>query len=64
MSRKQRPKLDESVERDEITMGEFTAAVKGTLLQPVPERRKSENREPTKAELEQRWKLVRRAPDE
>ena len=60
MSRKRRPKLDESIKRDEITMGEFTAAVKATLLQPVPERLKSENRKPTKEELERRWKLVRR----
>lgn len=58
MSRK-KPKLDESIERDEASEQDFTDAFR-MLLRDAPDRPKSENREPTKEELETRWKLERR----
>ena len=50
-------KLPEPIESDPINREEFEGAVKEVLLSPKPERRHSENREPTKEELEQQFKL-------
>ena len=60
MARRKRnpPRVDESVERDTVTVDECTEAVKTLLGSGAPTVR-SANREPTKAELEQRWKLGR-----
>lgn len=46
----------DETEREPITMADFTDAVKQVLLAPVG-KIKSENRMPTKEELNQRWKL-------
>ena len=47
------------VERDPVTLGDFEDALKSVLLSPVPDRPRSENREPTREERNQRWKLTR-----
>ena len=49
----------DKVERDEVSRDDFEAAMKSVLLSPRGDAR-SENREPTKKELETRWKLTRR----
>ena len=59
MTKRERPKPDETVERDEATAADLCDAFK-MLLADAPDRPRSENRQPTKAELEQRWKLERR----
>lgn len=46
-------------DRDEVTREDFEVALKSVLLAPRG-KAKSENREPTKAELGSRWKLRRR----
>ncbi len=53
------PKLDESIERDPVTVDEFAEVMRAVLNGGEPET-KSKNREPTRAELAQRWKLERR----
>ena len=58
MARK--PKIDESVERDLANLDDFNAALRQVMRAPADKRPRSENREPTKAELEQRYKLTRR----
>lgn len=50
----------DKTEREPVTRAEFEEALKQILASDAPERPTSENREPTKAELEKRWKLVRR----
>ena len=55
-----RSKLDPA-NHDPISMDGFTKAVKEVLLKPM-KAPPSENREPTKAELEQLYKLVRKNP--
>ena len=54
-----RPKLDPTIERDDVPMRDFRDIFK-MLLQDALNRPRSENREPTKDELNQRWKLERR----
>lgn len=49
----------EKTEREPVTFADFTEAVKQILLAPVG-KAKSENREPTREELEQKWKLVKK----
>ena len=61
MSRR-KPKIDESVERDEASEQDFTDAFK-MLLQDAPDRPRSENRQPTTEELRTRWRLHRRDSD-
>ena len=57
-----RPKSPEPdpIECDPISSEEFEEAVKAVLLASLSEDQHSENREPTKEELEQKWKLERR----
>ena len=57
ISMKHTPQLDPK-DRDLITMQDLKDAVR-QLTNAPSERTKSENREPTKQELEQRYKLVR-----
>ncbi len=47
-------------ERDDATMADMEAAMRQVMAHPANPAAKSENREPTKAELSQRWKLTRR----
>ena len=54
-----RPKLDPAIERDDVPMRDFRDVFK-MLLRDAPNRPRSENREPTKAEVSRRWKLERR----
>ena len=51
--------LDPSA-HDEVDRDEFEEALRQIMLSPSASRPKSQNREPTKAELEQRYKLTRR----
>ena len=57
--KRKRPKLDETIERDEALADDIIDAFK-MMFQDTPDRPRSENREPTKAELNRRWKLERR----
>ena len=50
----------ESVERAELEEDEFLAALTQVLLSPAESRPRSENREPTREELERRYRLERR----
>lgn len=56
---RRKPKLDPDIEREEASEQDFTDAFR-MLLKDAPDRPRSENREPTKEELETRWKLERR----
>ena len=49
----------DKVEREEVAYEDFMDALKDVLLAPRGEAR-FENREPTKAELEERWKMERK----
>lgn len=49
----------DKTERRDVTEDDFDAVLKAVFLAPKSER-KRENREPTKAELEQKWRLDRR----
>lgn len=49
------------VERDPVTREEFDGAMRRILSHDAEPNDKLGNREPTKEELTQRWKLVRRA---
>ena len=53
-------KLPDPIECDTIPGKEFEDAVKDILLSPKPEDQRSENREPTMEELNQKFKLERR----
>ena len=55
---KRKPRLDPK-NYDPVDADEFTEAVKQVLLKPMKPS-PSENREPTKKEREQGWKLERR----
>ena len=57
--KRKRPKLDETIERDEALADDLTGAMK-MMLQSTTDRPRSENREPTKAEINKRWKLERK----
>ena len=52
----------DKTEREPVSRKDFEAALRQILASDEPERPHSENREPSKAELEQRWKLERRPP--
>lgn len=61
MSRKKRtkrPTIDESIERRPVTERDFKDAFR-MLLSTVVNRPRSENRQPSKVELEQRYRLDR-----
>lgn len=58
MTRK--PTTGSEVERDPVTLEDLEDAVSEVLLAPADDRPKSENREPTKEELNQRWKMSKR----
>ncbi len=53
---KRKPQLNEK-DHDPISLEDFTEAVREVLLKPM-QTPPSENREPTKKEREQRYKLV------
>ena len=55
-----KPMLDSENERDPVTLEDLEEAVGQVLLAPAEDRPKSENREPTREELSQRWKMKRR----
>lgn len=61
MTRKRKPiELDETVERDPLTMDQFAGFVRKVLSVGPPKDVKSENREPAKAEREKRFLFRRR----
>ena len=43
-----------------VALGEFVQVVRKVLLKPARTRVRCENKKPTKAELEQKWRLERR----
>ena len=61
---KRQPKPDPAVfvetPRDPVKTQDVERAVRQVLRHPAKPVAKSENREPTQAELNQRWKLTRR----
>ena len=57
---KRKPKIDESVERAPANLDDFNDVLRQMMQAPAENRPRSENREPTKAELEQLYKLTRR----
>ena len=62
---KRQPKPDPAAfaetERDPATLSDMETAMRQVLEHPAKPVATSENREPTKAELNKRWKLVPRA---
>ena len=50
----------DAVERDEVTREDLEAALKQVLTSTADERPRSENREPTREELNRRVRLERR----
>ena len=50
----------DTVERDEVTREDLEDALKQVLLAPLESRPRSENREPTREELNRRVRLERR----
>ena len=46
----------------EVPVKDFKDALRQVLLAPLTKRPRSENREPTKAEIEGRWRLDRESP--
>ncbi len=46
--------------RDPVALADMKAAMRQIMSRPEKPEPKSENRTPTKAELNQRWKLTRR----
>lgn len=46
-------------ERDPVTRGDVESVMRQVMEHPAQPVRKSENREPSKEEMGQRWKLVR-----
>ena len=59
MNRDRPPKIDESIERDEVTYDDFRDAMRMILRDAKPPP-KDQKQVPTQAELRQRWKLRRR----
>ncbi len=57
---KSKPKIDPT-DRDPASLDDIETAMRHLLETPADSRPKSENREPTKKELERRYKLVRKA---
>lgn len=61
---KRKPKINlaafAETERDPATVADVEAAVRQVMQHPAKPVATSENREPTKEELNQRWKLTRR----
>ena len=49
----------DKIERDPVTHEELDEVMRQVLTAPMPDT-KSENREPTREELNQKWKLVRK----
>ena len=58
MSGRTKPRIDETIERDEAAMDDLQDAFK-MLMQDGSERPRSENREPARDELKGKWKLLR-----
>ena len=54
-----KPSPDPETERDPVTLQDLEDAVGQVLLAPAEDRPKSENREPTREELNQQWRLTR-----
>ncbi len=61
MKRRTTIKPDDSIERREVSKNDVEDALKSVLTVPRGQSR-SENREPSKAELERRYRLDRRKP--
>ena len=53
------PKLDQK-DRDPAERGEFEEVLRRIMLAPASNRPRSQNREPTKKELKQLYKLTRK----
>ncbi len=53
------PRLDPT-DRDPVERGKFEEALRRIMLAPAPSRPRSQNREPTKKECEQPYKLTRK----
>ena len=56
---KPKPKIDPA-DRDPAKLDDIETVMRHLLETPADSRPKSENREPTKKELEERYKIVRR----
>ena len=56
---KSKPKIDPA-DRDPANLDDMETVMRHLLEMPADSRPKSENREPTKKELEERYKIVRR----
>lgn len=50
----------DETERDTVARDDVEAAMRQVLNHPAKPEKGSENREPTKAEINQRWKMIRR----
>ena len=62
MSRPKKKRGPEFVELEPAAdRQDFEDALKTVLLAEIPDRPRSENREPTRDELNRRWKLTRRS---
>ncbi len=59
MDHKRVKKFLGSIETRKVSKKDFTDSVKQVLLSDIPEQTSSRNREPTKKELEQRFRLDR-----
>ena len=68
MPDKQEPRRPEKVnrrafdetERETVTRAEVETAVRQVMKHPAKPEKQSENREPTREELNRRWKMMRR----
>ena len=54
---KSKPEIDESMEREPANLNDFKAVLRQMMLATAESRPQSENREPTKVELKQKWVL-------
>lgn len=54
------PDAFNQVERDPVTRSDVESALRQVMAHSVKPQTRSENREPTVAEISQRWKLGRR----
>lgn len=54
------PKVFAETKRDPVTHDELDAVMRQMMTQPARPKTRSENREPSREELAQRWKFSRR----
>ena len=59
MKKHTKPAIDKSIDRESISVDDFSAAMRSIVRSEASEL-KSENREPTKGEIEQQYKLIQR----